>query len=109
MRTQTMLIIGGVAVVPAVVVALVFASWDALVLASLSTGVVLEIGAAVMIQGDANPRAPEENLSQMKANRQGYVAGVEVPSDASGWKPLLFGLPALAVGAIAYVVLASIR
>ena len=109
MRMRTLLIIGTVAVAPAVVLALVFTSWDAFVLISLLTGVLLEFGAGVLIQGGAGPRDPEENLRQMKANQYGYVAGLEVPTDARSWRPLLVGVPALVIGAVAFVLLASTR
>ena len=87
MRTWTLLIVGLVAVLPAVVFALVFTSWDTFVLVSLLTGAILELVAGVLIQGDAAPRDPEENLRQMKANQYGYVAGLEVPTTPTAGEP----------------------
>ena len=109
MKKLTLLIIGAAAIAPAVVVGLVLASWDWFVLVCLGTGVVLAIGAAILIQGEAEPRSPEENLRQMKANQYGYVAGLEVPTDARSWRSVLIGVPALVIGAVAFVVLASTR
>jgi len=37
------------------------------------------------------------------------VAGLEVPTDARSWRPLLVGVPALVIGAVAFVLLASTR
>ena len=109
MRTRTLLVIGAAAIVPAIVVGLVLTSWDAFVLVCLLTGVALAIGAGVMVQGEASPRSPEENLRQMKANQYGYVAGLEVPTEARAWKSLLIAVPALAVGVVAFLILASTR
>ena len=78
MRTRTLLIIGVAAIAPAVVVGFAFASWDWFVFGCLIIGAVLAIGAGVLVQGEAPPRSPEENLRQMKANQYGYVAGLKV-------------------------------
>ena len=49
---------GLLGVVPAVVVGLVFRSWDLFALVCLATGVLVEIGATMAIHGDAEPRSP---------------------------------------------------
>ena len=109
MKTRTLLIVGAAAIAPAIVVGLVLTSWDWFVLVCLGTGVVLLIGAAVIVQGEAEPRSPEENLRQMKANQYGYVAGLEVPTDIQSWRSVLIGVPAVAVGVVALLVLAASR
>ena len=57
--------------------------------------------AVLAIHGDAEPRSPEASMVMMKANQYGYVAGLELPTDAASWRPMLLGLPALVVGAVA--------
>ena len=109
MKTRTLLIIGAAAIVPAIIVGFVVSSWDWFVLACLIIGATLAVGAAVLTQGEAPPRAPEENLRQMKANQYGYVAGLESPTEARSWRSLLIAVPALVVGALPFLILAATR
>jgi hypothetical protein len=109
LKARTWLIAGVVAIVPALSVGLVTASWDWFVLICIATGVALGIGASIVIQGEAPPRSPEENLRQMKANQYGYVAGLEVPTEVRSWRPVLIGVPAFLVGVVAFVIVASTR
>ena len=100
---------GLVGVLPAVVVGLVFSSWDLIALVCLATGVLVEVGATMAIHGEAEPRSPEASMVMMKANQYGYVAGLELPTDARSWRPALAGLPALCIGLAAVVIIASVR
>jgi hypothetical protein len=100
---------GLLGVVPAVVVGLVFRSWDLFALVCLATGVLVEIGATMAIHGDAEPRSPEASMVMMKANQYGYVAGLELPTDARSWRPALAGIPALCIGLVAVFIIASVR
>jgi hypothetical protein len=100
---------GLLAPVPAVVVGLAFRSWDLFALVCLATGVVVEIGATMAIHGDAAPRSPEASMVMMKANQYGYVAGLELPTDAKSWRPALAGIPAPCVGLVAVFIIASAR
>jgi hypothetical protein len=63
----------------------------------------------VLVQGEAKPRTPEENLRQMKANQYGYVAGLEAPAEVRSYRSLLIAAPTLLVGLVAMVILASTR
>jgi hypothetical protein len=100
---------GLLAVVPAVVVGVIFHSWDLFALVSLATGVLVEIGATMAIHGAAEPRSPEASMVQMKANQYGYVAGLELPTDARSWRPALAGIPAMCIGLAAVLIIASVR
>jgi len=101
--------VGVFGVVPAVVIGLVTHSWDYFALACLATGVLIEVVATMSIHGESQPRTPEQNLMLMKGNQYGYVAAVEVPTDAKSWRPTLLGVPALCIGVIAVVLIASLR
>lgn len=101
MSKRSLLLLGCVAIVATAVVGLVCWSFGSFALSCLGLGVVIEIIVTVGIHGDAPSRTPEENLMQMKANQYGYVAGVELPTDAASWRPVLLGVPALVVGAVA--------
>ncbi len=109
MKKSTLLVVGALCLAPSVIAGLVLRSWDVFVLACLATGVALLIGSTMLIHGEASPRRPEENLRQMKANQYGYVAGVELPTDARSWRSVLVCLPALAVGVVAVLILAATR
>ena len=109
MKKSTLLIVGALCILPSVIAGLVLWSWDTFVLVCLATGMVLIVGATMLIHGEASPRTPEENLRQMKANQYGYVAGVELPTDARSWRSVLISLPALVVGIVAALILASTR
>ena len=101
MSKRSLLLLGCVAIVPAGVVGLVFSSVGWFAVSCLGLGIVIEFVVTVGIHGDAPSRTPEENLMQMKANQYSYVAGVELPTDAASWRPMLLGVPALVVGAVA--------
>lgn len=109
MSARRLLVIGSVGVLPGVVVGLVLRSWDGFVLTCLGVGLLVEVAVTMAIHGQAPPRSPEENLRQMKANQYGYVAGVEVPADVRSWRSVLLGVPALCVGALGFVIVASLR
>ena len=109
MTKRRFLELGLLGVVPAVVAGLVFHSWDLFALVCLATGVLVEVGATMAIHGDAEPRSPEASMVQMKANQYGYVAGLELPTDARSWRPALAGLPALCIGLASVFIIASVR
>jgi len=100
MSKRSLLLLGCVAIVAAGVVGLVFWSVGWFAVSCFGLGIVIELIVSVGIHGDAPSRTPEENLMQMKANQYGYVAGLELPTDAASWRPMLLGLPALVVGAV---------
>jgi hypothetical protein len=103
---RKLLALGCAAVVVAGAVGVIFSSWNTFALACVGLGVLIEVIVAVGAQGDASPRDPEVSLSQMKATQYGKVEAVELPTDASSWRPLLLGIPALVTGAAAYFILA---
>ncbi len=101
MSARTLLLLGCVAIAVAAVVGVVLSSFGWFALSCLGLGVIIETVVTMGIHGNAPSRTPEANLMQMKANQYGYVAGVELPTDAVSWRPVLLGVPALCVGVVA--------
>jgi uncharacterized membrane protein YccC len=107
MKTRTALVIGIVAIVPAAIIGVATASWALFTLVCIATGLVLGVGASILVLGQAPPRDPDENLRQMKANQYGYVAGLESPTQARAFRPVLIGVPAFVVGIVVLILSAA--
>ena len=106
MSNGKLLLLGCIAVAVAGIVGAVFSSWSSFALASVGLGVLIEVVVIVGAQGDASPRDPEVTAAMMKATQYGKAEAVDMPTGATAWRPLLLGLPALATGAAAYLILA---
>jgi hypothetical protein len=108
MSSAKILLVGCVAVLAAGVIGLVFWSLGAFALACVALGALIELCAVLALQSRSLPRVPVEDYDVMRATHSGKaLAYADAPLSRSP-RLLLVGLPALAVGAAIYLIVALI-